>query len=168
MAELKKLRGFYGPAGAARAYREHAKLVSASVKRFGSWGIASELAGFEKQRIEWSKASIVEGIREVFADAPAYASIAQRNHSKLYVAACKHFGSWKGAVLAAGLEYVNNNRNPWSKEKVIERAEALLKDQPDLSERQLRDLDPKLRDAAQRYFGGWRKVVQAMEKLQNI
>ncbi|MHA1888639.1 MAG: hypothetical protein ACTSX0_11465 [Promethearchaeota archaeon] len=154
-------------------------LYNAARRFFGSWKNAIEAAGLdynkirelaESKRIEkvskWSKQRIIDEILETnAAKENLNASYALKHHTALYSAAVKYFGSWKSAVIAAGLEYDKINlyvdRERWSKEKVINRILELNEKGESLNLKYVETNYSSLSSAAFRCFGGWKNAIKA-------
>jgi hypothetical protein len=154
-------------------------LYNAARRQFGSWENAIEAAGLnydkikelaESKRIKklskWSKQRIVDEILEmnVFKE-DLNASYAHKYHIALYSAAVKYFGSWKSAVIAAGLNYDKINlyadRARWSKEKVINGILELNEKGESLNLKYVETNYSSLPSAAFRCFGGWKNAIKA-------
>jgi len=102
-------------------YPANKRLVSAAVRHFGSWRSAIASAGIdyleireqaEKSRKDkirkWSKELIVKAIRDMAeAGESLAASSARRAQPGLFSAAVseRYFGSWRAAVMEAGIDY---------------------------------------------------------------
>ena len=87
---------------------EDCRLFNAALKRFNSWHGALEAAGVDPRRVykrrRWSKARIREEVRALWkAGTDLAAPNMRREHSALYSAACKYFGSWTAARTACGI-----------------------------------------------------------------
>lgn len=80
-------------------------------------------------------------------------------------AAMRHFGSWRAAIGAAGLDYESVRRyREWTNERIIGRIQELHRNGKDLSWRNVAcGLDPSLAAAATKahHFGSWRAAVAA-------
>lgn len=78
-------------------------------------------------RKQWTPDRIIEEIQriEVLHDDLSYTAMCERGQAGLYAAARKTFGSWKHAVIAAGVPLHRADRQfhkeRWTKEKVIAR-----------------------------------------------
>jgi hypothetical protein len=95
------------------------------------------------------------------------------DNKKLVSAASRHFGSWKAAVIAAGVDYnlireaAERSRtskiSKWSREKIIEGIKELAEAGESLAAASARSTRPSLFSAAisSRYFGSWRAAVTA-------
>jgi hypothetical protein len=84
------------------------KLFSAALKHMGSWPEALEGAGIDPDEVyrrnRWSKERIKQRIKKLEKKGEDLAAPAMReNHSALYSAAYKYFGSWDKARKACGI-----------------------------------------------------------------
>ena len=87
---------------------EDCKLFNAALKRYGGWDKALVAAGIDPddvyKRHRWSKELIRKQIKQLSQEGQDLAAPAMRqDHSALYSAACKYFGSWTGARRACGI-----------------------------------------------------------------
>lgn len=86
----------------------------------------------------------------------------RRSHSSLHAAAIHWFGSYRAAVEAAGIDYArvcHEPENHWSREAII-RELRRRKNQP-LHQGEMEREMPALVLAAYRYFGNYRKAIEA-------
>ena len=88
--------------------QEDCKLFNAALKRYEGWDRALAAAGINPEAVykrhRWSKELIRKQIKEIHARGDDLAAPAMRaNHSALYSAACKYFGSWTAARRACGI-----------------------------------------------------------------
>ena len=92
------------------------------------------------------------------------ASYALKHRTALYSAAVKYFGSWKSAVITAGLDYDKINlyadRERWSTEKVINRIVELNEKGESLNLKYVETNCSSLSSAAFRCFGGWKNAIK--------
>lgn len=116
----------------------------------------------------WTAERLVAEIRRLHEEGVDLApSSMQKTHGALFASARSksHFGSWRAAVEAAGLNYdaIKRVRQQWSHDEIVERIRALHTQGHDL-------LDPRfklkhrglyLAACAHRYFGSWRRAVAA-------
>jgi DNA-binding XRE family transcriptional regulator len=104
-----------------------APVVSAAPKHFsGGWDEALRAAGYDPAEIRrtrtWSPERIADRIRELHRDrADLSDQSAQAYDGGFYGAAREHYGSWRAAVEAAGIDYseVRRNREGWTREAMI-------------------------------------------------
>jgi len=88
--------------------QEDCKLFNAALKRYDGWDKALQAAGLEPDQIykrqRWSKERIKKKIKALDRKRADLAAPAmRRDHSALYSAACKYFGSWTAARRACGI-----------------------------------------------------------------
>lgn len=116
----------------------------------------------------WTKEKLVAEIKRLYDDGVDLSPTAiQKTHSALFSSARSrsHFGSWRSAIEAAGLDYDDLKRvkQRWNREEILTRIREMHAQGHDL-------LDPKfkvknrslyLAACAHRYFGSWRRAVQA-------
>ncbi|MGD2174391.1 MAG: hypothetical protein PVJ27_03225 [Candidatus Brocadiaceae bacterium] len=93
----------------SKAMQEQAsKLFNAALNYFEGWDKALEAAGIKPEdvykRRRWSTKIIKKEIKELHRQGEDLAAPNMRkNHSSLYSAACKYFGTWTGAREACGI-----------------------------------------------------------------
>ena len=101
--------------------RKHDLALGRAARRyFGSWTKAMSAAGLKKlvqKQRSWTKQAVIDGILERNERDLPMLNIVKYDR-QLYKAVLKYFGSWRDAILAAGLK--PQPRGQWSKEKVIE------------------------------------------------
>lgn len=116
----------------------------------------------------WTKEKLIAEIKRLHAEGVDLSPTAiQKTHSALFSSARSgsHFGSWRDAIEAAGLDYDDLKRvkQRWSREEILLRIREMHTQGHDL-------LDPKfkiknrslyLAACAHRYFGSWRRAVEA-------
>jgi len=94
-------------------------------------------------------------------------------NKKLISAAVRHFGSWRAALAAAGVNYreiremAQRSRaekvSKWSKELIVQRIKEMIAAGDSVAAASVRKSKPALFSAAvsDRYFGSWRAAVTA-------
>jgi len=91
----------------------------------------------------------------------------QKTHGALFSSARSrsHFGNWRDAVQAAGLEYddIKRVKQRWSREGILEQIREHHRNGEDLLDPdfKLRERSLYLAACAHRYFGSWRRAIQA-------
>lgn len=116
--------------------------------------------------MRWTRKKITDEIRRMKSAGEElnYSSI-ERGHLNLARAAAWHFGNWRGAVEAAGIDYEAVGKyQRWSRERVVARILALHAEGADLSWRAVSTrVDPPLAAAALRAngFANWREAIAA-------
>lgn len=95
------------PLALKRATRERPRLVRAACAQFGTWQAALDAAGLGEvpvPRALLSPQEVMQGLQARHRRGrPMTAVATQREDGRLVYAACKHFGTWKAAMRAAGL-----------------------------------------------------------------
>jgi len=116
----------------------------------------------------WTADSIVAMIRKLAAARVDLSPTGIReSHSALFSAARSrsHFGSWRGAVEAAGLDYggVKRCEQVWSRARVVRAIQRAADHGQDLLSGEFKRANKRLYSAAcaLRYFGGWRRAIEA-------
>ena len=116
----------------------------------------------------WTKEKLIAEIKRLHeAGVDLSPTAIQKTQSALFSSARSrsHFGSWRAAIEAAGLDYEGFKRikQRWTREEIVERIRELHAQGHDL-------LDPSfkikhrglyLAACAHRYFGSWRRAVNA-------
>jgi hypothetical protein len=97
-------------------WREDRCLCRSATRRFGSWQKALAAAGLQPYRREWSKAHVAEEIRIWQRQGWPLTRVWKDNNS-LYTNAKRLFGTWRNALLMAGLE---PKRKSWTRKAVID------------------------------------------------
>ncbi len=154
----------------ATVAQEQVALLRAATRYFGSWRSAMDYAGLDYDGIRryrsWSRERILEGIRELHEKGE---DLSWRNVStvvapQLAAAATKskHFGSWRSAVTAAGLNYSEIRRyREWNEETILERLRELHAEGKDMNAKSIEEYDITLITAARRRFDSWDKALTA-------
>ncbi|MBC8135738.1 MAG: hypothetical protein H8F28_07630 [Fibrella sp.] len=150
--------------------KEALPLLRAATRYFGSWQAAIEYAGLNYDDIRkyrsWTKDRIIERIRELHAqDADlSWRHISLTLDPSLAAAATKksHFGSWRSALDAAGLDYDDIRRyRDWSEDEVIRRIRDMYAQGEPLNAKSMEKKDITLITAARRRFPSWDKTLTA-------
>jgi len=139
---------------------------------FGGWRRAIRAAGLDPEKVctrrrKWTRESIIGEIRRLRrAGVDLSHSAAKRTHQYLVVAArrTEHFGSWRVAVEAAGIDYGSVSKHQsWTRDKVVERIRDLAQRGEPLSHQEAKRSDSPLVSAAasRRLFGSWEAAVRA-------
>ncbi len=145
-------------------------LLRAATRYFGSWRAAVDYSGLDYESIRryktWSKERIVERIKQLHADGEdlSWRHVSTQIDPQLAAAATKtkHFGSWRGAVTAAGLDYKTIRRyREWDEETILNELKALHSQGRDLNAKSIEDYDITLITAARRRFESWDRALTA-------
>jgi hypothetical protein len=116
----------------------------------------------------WTKDKLIAEIKRLYNEGVDLSPTAiQESNSALFSSARSrsHFGSWRAAIEAAGLDYDDLKRvkQRWNREEILTRIREMHAQGHDL-------LDPKFKTknrslylaaCAHRYFGSWRRAVSA-------
>ncbi len=149
---------------------QNVALLRAATRYFGSWHAAIEYAGLDYEEIRryrsWSKERILEEIQDLHAKGE---DLSWRNVStviapQLAAAATKrkHFGSWRGAVNAAGLNYSTIRRyREWDEETIKTKLKEIHEKGIDMNAKSMEAYDITLITAARRRFDSWDKALTA-------
>jgi len=166
---------------------KYQKLVSASVRYFGSWGAAVSAAGIDYGSIrrvsrtarsrkvtKWSRERIGDQIRKlVDGGENLAAATARSNHPALFSAAVspRYFGSWRDALTSLGVDYdsiLNSGRGSTAapgdtrrSRTVIRRLRVLSAGPRPLSAEQARRKYPRFYEQVLAAFGTWEAAVVA-------
>jgi hypothetical protein len=82
--------------------------------------------------------------------------------SDLHQAACAHFGTWETALQYAGVDPRRlSAKQGYTSEYVLRRLQCLCRDGYSLKAADCQRRDRRLWEAARRYFGTWRKALEA-------
>ncbi len=124
-------------------------------RHFGTWRQAVEAAGYQCLRRQWSQDEILSEIKSRIENGSSL-NCADPNNRNLGAASVRYFGSWRGALKAAGFE---RPQRQWSRELILteikqrlELGASLRSDEPN---------NTKLASAATRNFGSWNAARQA-------
>jgi hypothetical protein len=116
--------------------------------------------------VRWTRKSIIAEIKRLYdANEELYYSKAEDNHLNLVRAAGWHYGTWRRAVEAAGIDYESLSRyQRWNKQRIIDRIRELHAQGKELHWRAVStQVDPALAAAALRPngFNTWRDALAA-------
>lgn len=112
---------------------------------------------------KWTKDKIISVIRWRYRNDRELSCLwMERNCVILWGIADFYFGSWKDAIIAAGLDYNEVRKQPkWSKEILIEEIQRLYTEGCDLSHTHMQDIKSRVYYSAVDIFGSWKKALQA-------
>jgi hypothetical protein len=154
----------------AHISQEYVALLRAATRYFGSWRAAIEFAGLNYEDIRryksWNRDRIVERIRELNEKGEdlSWRHVSTKLDPQLAAAATKrkHFGSWRNAVAAAGLDYGQIRRyREWDEETIKRSLRELHEQGVDLNAKSMEDYDITLITAARRRFDSWDQALTA-------
>jgi len=116
----------------------------------------------------WTKDKLIAEIKKLHREGVDLSPTSiQRTHSALFSSArsSSHFGSWRTAMEAAGFDYDNFKRvkQRWTREEILERIREMNAQGHDLLDPRFKTRNRSLYLAAcaHRYFGSWRRAVEA-------
>lgn len=105
----------------------------------------------------WNQAEVLQEIKNLIRVSPGYI---RDEHSSLYGAAIRLFGSWRAAIMAAGLSHEQTLSRKahkyWTKTRVI----AELGRLENRRSSEVKESDIRLYSAAIRLFGGWSDAMR--------
>lgn len=117
---------------------------------------------------KWTKEKIVATIRELYEQGVDLSPTSiQKTHSALFSSARSktHFGNWRSAIAAAGLDYekIKRGGDVWEREDIIQGIQQGYEAGEDLLGAGFKEKNKKLYLAAcaKRYFGSWRAAIEA-------
>lgn len=154
----------------AHIAQEHIALLRAATRYFGSWRTAIGYAGLNYDDIRrykcWDRERILERIRELSARGEdlSWRHVSTQVDPQLAAAATKrkHFGSWRCAVTAAGLDYSQIRRyQEWDEDLIVKRLRVLQEQGVDLNAKSMEEHDITLITAARRRFESWDRALSA-------
>ncbi len=165
---ISEIQAFHKARGTLQStvvLQSYSELYSASRSYFGSWRKAVKAAGFDYSRFllerKWTKEKIISQI-QAFYGARGTLRCVRKENKKLQDAACKHFGSWRKVIEAAGFDYDRFFlRHRWTKKKVISEILAFHKARGTLQSTVVLQSYRELYAASRSYFGSWRKAIEA-------
>jgi len=116
----------------------------------------------------WTKDKLIAEIKKLHREGVDLSPTSiQRTHSALFSSArsSSHFGSWRAAMEAAGFDYDNFKRvkQRWTRDEILERIREMNAQGHDLLDPRFKTRNRSLYLAAcaHRYFGSWRRAVEA-------
>ncbi len=145
-------------------------LLRAATRYFGSWRGAVEFAGLNYDDIRryksWSKDRIIARIRELYDQGEdlSWRHVSTQVDPQLAAAATKqkHFGSWREALTASGLDYNLIRRyREWDDDRIKDKLLELHRQGVDMNAKHMEEYDITLITAARRRFDSWDKALTA-------
>ena len=145
-------------------------LLRAATRYFGSWQVAVEYAGLNYDEVRkyrsWTKDRIVERIQQLYAEGAdlSWRHVSLTLDPSLAAAATKkgHFGSWRAALEAAGIDYDAIRRyRDWSDDEVIRNVRDLYAQGAPLNAKFMERNNITLITAARRRFPSWDRTLTA-------
>lgn len=145
--------------------RADSGLAWAGYKHFGSWDEALRAAGYDPMAVRrahphWTRAAIIEVIRRRMA--AGLPVVAHRMVPKSVPAMGKRlFGSWRAALLAAGVPGLAPLASAWSKSAVVRRILELEASGSLVTKKYVCTTQKDLCRAGVRLFGSWTATLRA-------
>ncbi len=150
--------------------QKHVALLRAATRYYGSWRAAVEQAGIPYDDVRkyqtWSRERILARIQELHAQGIdlSWRHVSTQVDPQLAAAATKsqHFGSWRAAIKAAGLDYGSIRRyQQWDEQTIIAKLKELHEKGVSLNAKSMEETDITLITAARRRFDSWHCALQA-------
>lgn len=154
--------------------KEHPRLASAGRDRFGSWGKAIEAAGIDYEKILLqnpayplpSRLVLKEIRKRARKGLPLDDRSMRKDDRRLFRSGRCRFGGWREALEAAGFDYhqimLEKPGCTWSRRRVVKEILDRAAKKKALNLTGLyREGQRKLYAAGCKYFGSWRKAVEA-------
>ncbi|CAI9086527.1 hypothetical protein A7K93_01640 [Candidatus Methylacidiphilum fumarolicum] len=169
LEEIKKWHEAGKPLFSHYMRKHYQELLAAAVRYFGNWGKAVEAAGLSYDEIRrykaWSKEKIIQMIQQLYRQGTdlSFRSMMLGEYAPMVYAAIRpnYFGSWKNALLAAGLAPQDIYRyKSWKNENILEEIRRLYKEGADLSSKQMEKNASSLIAIARRRFGSWSSAIE--------
>ena len=138
-------------------------LKIAAQRQFGGWRAARAIAlpNFDEPYECWSKRKVIAMIREIHARGAPLTTLAVRagKTGRLVNAAVRAFGTWEAAVRVAVPGH--EGRRTWTDATVKAALRRRQREGKSLSASAVGADDPGLGKAARKYFGRWRRALEA-------
>lgn len=146
--------------------RRYPLLLFAAVHYFPNWGKAVTASGIDYTKVRrqqvWSRKRIQgELMQYQKAKEPLNYNEFQRRHPKLLAASLYHFGGWKNALSAVGVNYQAVRKlERWNKKRVKTRIRTLKEKGVDLSWKAMfRQGYGVVVSMANYYYGSWSRAI---------
>jgi len=145
-------------------------LLRAATRYFGTWEAAVCYAGLDYDSIRryksWNRERIIARIQELHAqDADlSWRNVCVNIDPQLAAAATKksHFGSWREALEASGLDYDAIRRyREWDDERILQMVRDFHLEGKELNAKNMEQEDITLITAARRRFDSWHQALTA-------
>jgi hypothetical protein len=169
--ELQKLFRDGADISSRTLRRTHSSLHAAAIHWFGSYRKAIEAAKIDYQSVSrrsknhWSRDSIARQLRQLHDSGQALHHAAmERTHPHLVVGAYRYFGTYRKAIIAAGIDYLKIRVRPprtWNRARVERELRRLNREKAGLWEREVRRNTPYLPRAAKQLFGSYASAARA-------
>ena len=164
ISALRVLVGSGVKANGTDIRRADPRLFAACLAYFGRVSEALGVAGIQYQRrLNWSKPAIVRKLKEMASAGEDLSSLAmRRRNGSLVNRIWRKFGSYKKAIEAAGLDYLEVSKHAkWDRRSVLRKLRELAAKGVDVSYRAVHASHPRILDAAIRAFGSYPNARKA-------
>jgi hypothetical protein len=160
IAAIRKIHKEHGQVFAGYLQDNLPHLYNQGVWLFGDWDKALRAAGFAPEQTRlwsfWDEAKLIRQIQTLRKRSlPLYAKYVLGNHKKLFSAARRQFGSWRNALVGAGVEIPEYARSRLRILRALDDA---------LHGHTRKDIPEPLELLAVYYFGGLQKAVMAAKR----
>lgn len=147
--------------------RNHFRLFHAAVNHFGSWGEALRQVGVDYRKVrkfnEWDRRIIVREIKRLRKKGVdlSLRAMHEKGNGAVVSASQHHFGSWRNAIQAAGLDYQTIcKREKWSPDRILRIIRQLHRQGQDVSwSARMKAGQLKMVVMGAHYFGSWGAAV---------
>jgi hypothetical protein len=145
-------------------------LLRAATRYFGAWEDAVRFAGLDYDSIRryksWTRDRIIARVKELHAQGVdlSWRNVCLNVDPQLAAAATKksHFGSWREALEASGLNYDEIRKyREWDDARILDMVRAFHRDGKELNAKNMELEDITLITAARRRFDSWHKALTA-------
>lgn len=168
--EILQMHAANQPLNFGDMQKNNLRLLRAATRYFGSWKNAIEYAGLDYDSIRryrvWTRDRIIEQIQTYHhrGEDLSWRHVSTTLDPPLAAAAIRpnRFGTWEGALEAAGLDYEEIRRHRrWDAETVVDELRRLHENGASLRVSDAAEQCPALVAAARRQFDGWYEAVEA-------
>jgi len=145
-------------------------LLRAATRYFGTWEDAVNFAGLDYDSIRryksWTRERIIARIKDLHAQEVdlSWRNVCLNVDPQLAAAATKksHFGSWREALQASGLNYDDIRRyREWDDDRILNMVREFHTSGVELNAKTMEQEDITLITAARRRFDSWHKALTA-------
>jgi len=145
-------------------------LLRAAIRYFGTWENAVRFAGLDYDSIRrhksWTQEKIIARIKDLYAQGIdlSWRNVRLNVDPQLAAATTKknHFGSWRKALEASGLNYDDIRKyREWDDERILQMVREFHGSGKDLAEENVEREDLSLITAARHRFDSWHKALTA-------
>ena len=169
--QLRELSGKGKDLSSRQIRVTHPDLFGAAIHWFGSYQSSIEAAGLDYKKIRrqdphrWDRHQIISELRRLRRkNVPLHHNAIGHSMPELVTAAYRYFGTYRRAVEAAGINYLDVRIRPqqtWDKRRIIAELKQLRKDHRGLWARSVRTTHPYLPRVAKLKFGSYSAATRA-------